>query len=100
LKAVNGTGKRAKLKPAYHPLYKDTPLLYKKLELESNDLSSMRASRDYVDGMCLAEGHDLALPYEQHDRRLVFKLSHKVSEDATIDSARRQRPLLLRLWMR
>jgi len=61
-KAVNGTGKKAKLKPAYLPLYKDTPRLYKKLDLESNDLSGMRAFRDYVDGMCLAEGRDLALP--------------------------------------
>jgi len=40
----------------------------------------MRAFRDYVDGMCFAEGHDLILPYEQHDRRVMYKLSHKVSD--------------------
>jgi len=67
-KAVDGARKKAKLKPAYLPLYKDTHRLYKRLDLESNDLSGMHAFRDYVDGMCLAEGHDLALPYEQHDR--------------------------------
>jgi len=40
----------------------------------------MRTFRDYVDGLCFAEGHDLILPYEQHDRRVMFKLSHKVSD--------------------
>ena len=41
LKAVNGAGEKTKLKPAYLPLYKDTPRLYKKLDLESNDLSGI-----------------------------------------------------------
>jgi hypothetical protein len=75
------SSQRKTVKPAeLIPLYKDTPELYKILNVPPKDLSRMRTYREYIAALCLGKGYELTIPYEQHGRPEMLRLSKYVTD--------------------